>query len=255
MHLAPWVVKIGGRLCDDAPTRAAFAAACARLREPVVVVHGGGVAIGALQERFGMTPRFDAGRRLTTVAEMPLVEMALAGVNKSLVRALMASGRTAVGLSGVDGALVRCTRVEALGEVGVPAQVSTTLVEAILKAQQVPVLAPVSLGPRGEALNVNADEFACAVAQALRASHLLLLSDVDAVQVGGAPQGDVLCQDVESLIARGEAHGGMVPKLRAAKAAVEDGVGEVRIAGFHGDLSAVGGTIVRSHAQGGRRGA
>ncbi len=247
----PWVVKIGGRLCEDAVVRSALARACAAIDgdQPLVIVHGGGAQVTKLQDALGIVPRFEDGRRVTAPGEVHAVEMALSGaVNKTLVRALRDANRSAVGVSGVDAAMVRCDLVPGLGAVGAPRKVDTTLIHQLLGAGYVVVLSPVSLGPADEPVNVNADELACAVAEALGAARLLLLSDVPGVAVGGETQEVVLAEAVEELIAAHVATGGMIPKLRAAAKAVRGGVGEVRIAGFSGELLASGGTVVRPAA-------
>ena len=141
----PWVVKIGGRLCEDPLVRARLAAACAELGQPLVIVHGGGCAVTELQ----------------------------------------AAGQPAVGLSGCDGGMVQCELVSGLGAVGIPVHVAPALLTSLLASGYVPVISPVSLGPDGQAVNVNADELACALAAALGAERLLLLSDVPGVRVGG----------------------------------------------------------------------
>ena len=248
--MTPWVVKIGGRLCDDATTRQAFAQACAQLDAPLVIVHGGGAQITKLQSAFGMTPNFYEGRRITSAEEVAVVEMALSGaVNTSMVRALANAGRKALGLSGCDANLVRCDLVPNLGDVGLPKAVDASVIELLLQNGLTPVISPVSLGPNGQPLNVNADELACAVAAALKAERLLLLSDVSGVRVeGDEAVAQIADDEVEQLIASGVAHGGMVPKLRSAVMAVQNGVGQVRIAGFAGDgsLREVAGTCISS---------
>jgi acetylglutamate kinase len=253
MTKRPWVVKIGGKLGEKAGTPVMLARACAALPEPLVLVHGGGSAVTRLQVALGLQPRFAAGRRMTTAEDMAAVEMVLSGsANKTLVRALVGAGLRAVGVSGCDGALMRCARLPGLGEVGTPAAVEPQLLHALLGAGFTPVVSPVSLGPEGGVVNVNADEAACALATALGAARLLLLSDVPGVKVAGAWRADLDVGEVEALIAGGEVEGGMIPKLRAAASAVAAGVGEVRIAGYAGQrLDQVQGTRVAALAAGG----
>jgi acetylglutamate kinase len=249
----PWAVKIGGRLCEDPATRAGFARACAALDRRLVVIHGGGAAVTRLQQRLGLEARFVDGRRVTTDADLEAVEMVLGGnANPALVRALSAAGLDAVGLSGCDAGFVRCRPVVELGRVGTPERVEPSLLRFLLGGGYTPVVSPVSPGPDGTAVNVNADELACSVAGALRAERLLLLSNVEGVQVDGEWRGDLRADEVEPLIAQGTVTGGMIPKLRAAAAAVAAGVDEVRIAGFDGgSLAEIGGTRVRGgeHAE------
>jgi acetylglutamate kinase len=157
-----------------------------------------------------------------------------------------------VGISGIDGPTIKCRLVPELGAVGEPDEVDPTLLWLLMGQGMVPVLSPVAMGPDGSAVNVNADEVACAVAIAVKADRLLLLSDVPAVQVAGAAQQEIAADQVESLIKSGDITGGMVPKLRAAADAVRKGVTEVRISGFEPDLSRLGGTCVRAgEVQGG----
>jgi acetylglutamate kinase len=245
--MKPWVVKIGGRLCEEATARMALARACAQLEAPVVIVHGGGVQVSELQTRLGLVPRFVDGRRATSLEDVAVVEMVLSGVvNKALVRALQSFGVRAVGLSGCDGALVRCARVPELGEVGAPEVVQPTLLTSLLQQGYTVVLSPLSLGPSGEPLNVNADDLACAVAGALHAEKLYLVSDVPGVRADGETLDVINVRAIDGLIARGVVTGGMIPKLRSAAAALASGVGEVRITGFANDSLAGGTAIVHA---------
>ena len=244
----PWVVKLGGRLCEEPRARAGLAAACAALGAPLVLVHGGGAQVSRMQQALGLQPSFVEGRRVTSAEDLEVVEMALSGaVNQALVRELVAAGRPAVGLSGCDAGLVRCELRPGLGHVGAPARVEPRVLETLLDAGYTPVVSPVSLGPDGRAVNVNADEVACALAVALHAERLLLLSDVEGVRVEGSWRLELHEQDIERLIESGQVTHGMVPKLRAAAAATSRGVGEVRIAGFDGaPLREIQGTRVQA---------
>jgi acetylglutamate kinase len=241
-----WVVKIGGKLVEDRDSREALARSCAALDLAPVLVHGGGEAVTRLQAALGSEPRFVAGRRVTSADDLTLVEMVLSGtVNKTLVRSLEAAGRRAVGLSGCDGGLLRCDLVPGLGRVGKPREVDPIVLRSALESGWVPVVSPVSLGPDAEPVNVNADEVAGAIAAALGATRLLLLSDVEGVRVEEAWQAEIRGETVEELVSAGVATGGMIPKLRAAAGAVARGVSEVRIAGFSGGrLEDVAGTRV-----------
>jgi acetylglutamate kinase len=244
----PWVLKVGGRLLEDESARKRLAQACAGAGRPVVIVHGGGCMVTELQRAFGIEAKFHEGRRITEPEHVGLVEMALSGAaNKSLVRALAHAGLQPVGVSGCDGATVQAERVPELGAVGVPRSVDPSLLQHLIAGGFTPVLSPISLDPEGQAVNINADEVACAVAVAMRAERLLLLSDVSAVHVEGIPRAEIFDRDVEQLVVSGEAHGGMVPKLRAAAAATAQGVDEVCIGGLHvASLDELGGTCVRA---------
>ena len=241
-----WVVKVGGRLCEERDSQERLARALADLAHPAVLVHGGGDAVTRLQASLGCEPRFVEGRRVTGADDVAVVEMVLSGsVNSSLVRALAAAGRPALGLSGCSAGLVRCAFVEGLGRVGVPVEVDPRVLELALSAGYLPVVSPVSLGPDEGPVNVNADEVASALAAAMGAVRLLLLSDVEGVRVEEAFQTEIRGDAVEGLVAAGEITRGMIPKLRAAATAVAGGVGEVRIAGFaSGSLEHVRGTRV-----------
>ena len=234
------VVKLGGNELD----RPAWLEACARALlplDPVVVVHGGGRAVSAWSERLGLPVEKRDGLRVTTPAVAEVVELVLGGpVNRRVVAALRGAGLDAVGLSGVDGGLLTARPVReagraVLGHVGTIAQVRGALLESFLLAGLTPVIAPMAPeGGNGSAtpLNVNADEAAAAIAGALRATELLLVSDVPGVQVDGLVQPVLDGADVDSLIEGGEASDGMAVKLRAAAAALRAGARAVRI----GDL-------------------
>jgi len=245
------VVKLGGNELD----RSGWLAQCARAlkrMEPLVVVHGGGQAITTWSTRLDLPVEKRDGVRVTTPEIAALAEMVLAGpVNREVVGALRAAGVDAVGLSGVDGGLLVARRAPGdLGHVGEITGVRTALLESLLLAGLTPVVAPVA--PDGDAgalpFNVNADRVAAAVAGALRAAELLLVSDVPGVVVRGVTQPELAATDIEGLIAQGVARDGMAAKLRAAAAALAAGARAVRI----GDLglfdSATAGTRILAAA-------
>jgi len=225
------VIKVGGNELEDRSWLAALAAGLAAVRERVVVVHGGGREVSALQGRLGLEPVWHEGLRVTTPETMPVVSMVLSGlVNKRIAAVLQDAGLDAVGLSGEDGVLLaEPSHGGALGRVGAVAEVRTRVLSTLLEAGIVPVLSPVSRGPDGAALNVNADDAAVAIAAALGASRLLYVSDVAGVASDGRVLDAIAADGVEALIAAGVATGGMAPKLRAAARAVAAGIGEVRI--------------------------
>jgi len=231
------VVKLGGNELD----RPAWLAACARALvrlDPVVVVHGGGRAVSALSRRLGLPVEKRDGRRVTTPEVAEVVELVMGGpVNRQVVTALRAAGLDAVGLSGVDGGLLTARPVPGeLGHVGEIAEVRVALLESFLLAGLTPVIAPMApdaSGAEGLPLNVNADDAAAAVAGALRAAELLLVSDVPGVEVDGAVRPALEAGDVETLIELGMATDGMAAKLRAATAALRAGARAVRIGDLH----------------------
>jgi len=234
--LSTRVVKLGGNELDRPDWLAACARALVRL-DPVVVVHGGGRAVSALSRRLGLPVEKRDGRRVTTPEVAEVVELVMAGpVNRQVVTALRAAGLDAVGLSGVDGGLLAAQPAPGgLGHVGEIAGVRVALLESFLLAGLTPVIAPMApdvSGAAGPPLNVNADDAAAAIAAALGAAELLLVSDVPGVEVDGAVRPALEAGDVETLIELGVAADGMAAKLRAATAALRGGARAVRI----GDL-------------------
>jgi acetylglutamate kinase len=234
--LSARVVKLGGNELD----RPGWLATCARALvrfDPVVVVHGGGRAISALCRRLGLPVEQRDGLRVTTREVAEVVELVLGGpVNRQVVAELRAAGLDAVGLSGVDGGLLVARPAEGgLGMVGEIVAVRAGLLESFLLAGLTPVIAPMAPAPGvagGPPLNVNADAAAAAIAGALHAAELLLVSDVAGVEVDGVLRPALDAEDVEALIAAGVATDGMAAKLRAATAALRAGARAVRI----GDL-------------------
>ena len=235
--LTPRVVKLGGNELDRPGWLAGCARALARL-DPVVVVHGGGHAVSALSQRLGLPVEKRDGRRVTSPEVAEVVEQVMAGpVNRRVVAALRAAGLDAVGLSGVDGGLLTARPGPAeLGHVGEIAEVRVALLESFLLAGLTPVIAPMAPGggaggddADGLPFNVNADDAAAAIAGALQAAELLLVSDVPGVQVDGALRPTLEIGEIEILIELGVAADGMAAKLRAATTALRAGARAVRI--------------------------
>ena len=161
------VLKVGGNEIDDANFLAGFASAVAKMSETPVIVHGGGKEIADLQLKFGLTPRFVEGLRVTDEISLAIAEMVLAGrVNKRIVVALITAGADAIGLSGVDRGIVRVEKMQHpagdLGRVGKIVSVRGDVVREFIAQKVVPVISPISLGDEG-AYNVNADSVACAI--------------------------------------------------------------------------------------------
>jgi len=214
------VIKVGGGEIEDAAWLERFATGVAHAR-PAVIVHGGGRRISAWQERLGLPVEMRDGIRVTTPEVAELVQMVLCGpIRTVLVRALRSKGVDAVGAAGGDGCFtVELRDPERLGRVGRVTGVDRGFLFRLLERGITPVLAPVSVGPDGMAVNVNADDAAAAVANALDAAELLFVSDVPGVMRGTERLAAVTHADVDDLITRGVVQGGMVAKLKAALAA------------------------------------
>ncbi|MEX2572381.1 MAG: acetylglutamate kinase [Gemmatimonadota bacterium] len=230
------VVKVGGNEVDDSEWMERLAAAAVASPAGTVIVHGGGKEVSDLQRALGAEPRWHEGLRVTTPEGLKAVSMVLSGlVNKRITAALISAGGSAAGLSGEDGPTLEAVpaRGGQLGRTGEIARVRPELLLTLLHAGITPVLSPVSRGDDGVALNVNADDAAAAVAWGLKADRFLLVSNVPGVLEDGDKLEHVDTVELESLISRGVASGGMIPKLRAAMRAAGAGVREVRI----GDLS------------------
>ncbi len=215
------VVKLGGSTIADQRQVLTEVAAVAR-RRPVVLVHGGGKRITEWLDRMGVPSKFENGLRVTDQAALEVAAAVLRGVvNSELVAGLRDLGVDAVGLSGVDGGLLVSERVPGMGLVAHVVGLRRDLIDAILVGGQVPVVAPLARDEDGIVCNVNADDAAAGIAAGLGARQLVLLTDVDGVRDAGGRRLDTLtASEAETLIADGVIAGGMVPKIRAALAAL-----------------------------------
>lgn len=241
------VVKVGGALAEDAGWMRGVAAAVAAAPAGTVLVHGGGGEVTALQRALGAEPEWRDGLRVTSPATLEILRMVLSGaVNKRWAGALQDAGVDALGLSGEDAGLLRArpSHGGALGRTGELVAVRAPLIALLLDNGIVPVVSPVSRGPDGGGLNVNADDAAADVAAALGAGELLFVSDVDAVRDGPLPVDEMDAERAEGLLASGAASGGMRPKLRAALRAHAAGVARVRIGGVGMLTDASAGTLI-----------
>jgi acetylglutamate kinase len=215
------VVKLGGTTIADQRQVLDEVARVAR-RRPMILVHGGGKRITEWLERLGVPSRFEGGLRVTDAASLEVAAAVLRGVvNSELVAGLRDLGVDAVGLSGVDGGLLVAERIPSLGLVARVVGLRRDLLDAILVGGQVPVVAPLARDEDGIVCNVNADDAAAGIAAGLGARQLVLLTDVDGVRDADGRRLDTLTvAEAEELIASGVIAGGMVPKIRAALAAV-----------------------------------
>jgi acetylglutamate kinase len=215
------VVKLGGTTLAEQRQVLAEVAVVARKR-PVVLVHGGGKRMTEWLERLGVPTRFEGGLRVTDPAALEVAAAVLRGVvNSELVAALHDVGCDAVGLSGVDGGLLIGQRIPDVGLVATVTGVRRDLLDSLLVSGQVPVVAPLARDEEGLVCNVNADDAAAGIAAGLGARQLVLMTDVDGVRDAAGNRLDSITPDeAEALIADGTISGGMVPKVRAALAAL-----------------------------------
>jgi acetylglutamate kinase len=235
------VVKIGGRsfenekvVCDLGREIKAF---CPQMR--FALVHGGGAAVTATSQKWGITPIFVNGIRMTTPEEMRVVDMVLAGeLNKRIVRTFQSSGVPAVGLSGSDGAIFTaepvCFPDGTPSCTGTVTETSPILLNMLLDNGFVPVIGSSSMTRDGGPMNVNADDAALAVAGSLCAHTLVFISDIPGVMKDGTPITHLSPSRAETEIVSGVILGGMIPKVRAASHAVRESIGTVIITDYHG---------------------
>ncbi len=230
------VVKFGGNAMGDDDAMAEFARDIVLMRQVglnPVVVHGGGPMINDMLGRLNIESRFVRGKRVTDKATIEVVEMVLTGlVNKRIVQAIMDEGGRAVGLSGKDDDLIVCEPDDPeLGFVGRPVEMNVQVLRDLFAAGIIPVVAPVATGRNvTETYNVNGDTAAGAIAGALRADRLLLLTDVTGVKnASGEVVTSMTPEEVRAMIADGTIAGGMIPKTETALKAIEDGVRAVVI--------------------------
>jgi acetylglutamate kinase len=215
------VVKLGGTTIADQAQVLSEVAALAR-RRPVILVHGGGKRLTEWLDRMGVVSQFRGGLRVTDAASLEVAAAVLRGViNSELVSGLRALGVDAVGLSGVDGGLLVAERIEELGFVARVVGLRRDLLDALMVAGQVPVVAPLARDESGLVCNVNADDVAAGIAAGIGARQLVLLTDVDGVRdAGGRKLDSLTAAEAEALIDGGVIAGGMVPKVRAALGAL-----------------------------------
>jgi len=237
------VVKYGGHAMGEEEMAKSFARDIVLMEQTAinpVVVHGGGPQIGGMLKRLGIKSEFADGLRITDAATIEVVEMVLAGsINKQIVGYINAAGGKAVGLSGKDGDMVKARKLSRhvsdpgsniekvvdLGFVGEPERVDTMVLDQILGRDLIPVLAPLATSADGTTYNVNADTFAGAIAGALKAKRLLLLTDVPGVLDKSKNLiHQLTADDARRLIADGTISGGMIPKVETCLYALEQGV-------------------------------
>lgn len=229
------VIKFGGHAMGTDEAMESFARDVVLMQQVgvnPVIVHGGGPMINEMLAKLEIKSDFVNGKRVTDAATMEVVEMVLSGrVNKRIVQAINAQGGRAVGLSGKDANLMVCDQEDPdLGFVGTPADIDTSLLETLFSDDMIPVIAPLGAGRNGETYNINGDTAAGAIAAALNADRLLLLTDVPGVKDGsGEVVTELTTAQIEELTAKGVIAGGMIPKTETALAAIRGGVRAVVI--------------------------
>ena len=229
------VIKLGGHAMSSDAAMASFARDVVLIRQcnvNPVIVHGGGPMINEMLKRLNIKSEFVNGKRVTDSATVEVVEMVLSGkVNKAIVQAINDQGGRAVGISGKDANLLKCTQANPeLGLVGDPQTVDATVVHSLIADGMIPVIAPLGSGENGETYNINGDTAAGAIAAGLKADRLLLLTDVEGVKdADGEVITSLSLNQVAQLTTAGVITGGMVPKTETALKAVSGGVNAVVI--------------------------
>ncbi len=242
------VIKYGGHAMVDEDLKRDFVLDIILMKyvgiHPVIV-HGGGPQISRIMKRMGITPNFIEGQRVTDDETMNVVEMVLVGtVNKDIVGLINKHGGKAVGMSGRDGDLIQAEPMKIyrysgdarppeildIGRVGKVKQVNSEILQALEQADFIPVIAPVGVGPEGQAYNINADLVAGAIAGRLKATKLVLLTDVSGLKdKEGSLITSITTGGAKQLVDNGTAQGGMIPKLKACMKALKQGVEKAHI--------------------------
>ena len=229
------VIKFGGHAMGSDAAMETFARDVVLMQQVgvnPVIVHGGGPMINQMLDKLEIKSDFVNGKRVTDEATMEVVEMVLSGrVNKRIVQAINRQGGKAVGLSGKDANLITCDPADpALGLVGEPTEIRPEILHTLFADDAIPVIAPLGAGRNGETYNINGDTAAGAIAAALTADRLLLLTDVDGVRdKSGAVVTELTADQIRQMTADGTIAGGMIPKTETALAAIDGGVRAVVI--------------------------
>lgn len=243
-----FVIKYGGHAMGDTALADQFARDVVLMKQVginPVVVHGGGPQIGAMLERLKIQSSFIDGLRVTDAETVDIVEMVLSGsINKAVVTAINGAGGVAVGISGKDGRLIEARQLKRttqdpdsniekvldLGFVGEPVRINPTLLQTFAQSDLIPVIAPIGVGENGETYNINADTAAGKIAETLKASKLVMLTDIAGVLDGdGELISKMTADQADQLTRDGVIKGGMIPKLETCLSAVAQGVGAAHI--------------------------
>ena len=242
-----FVIKIGGSAMGDKKMLKNFAQNIVLLKQVginPIIIHGGGPQIGDMLEKLQIKSSFVDGMRVTGKDAVKIVEMVLSGsINKEIVQAITEAGGMAIGISGKDGGLVSAKKLHRthrdpdsniekildLGYVGEPCNVNPNVLLGFDNSDFIPVIAPIGTGSRGETYNINADTVAGAVAGAINACKLIILSDIDGVKADGEVISDLNVAMAKKLIDKKIINGGMIPKVRTCIKAIESEVGYAHI--------------------------
>lgn len=236
-----FVIKYGGAAMGDPALARQFAEDIVLLKQVginPIVVHGGGPQIGKMLDRLKIQSSFIDGLRVTDAAAVEIVEMVLCGsINKQIVSEINAAGGVAVGISGKDGHMIEARKLRRsvrdpdsniekildLGFVGEPVRIDPTVIQEFVESNIIPVIAPIGVGPNGETYNINADTAAGAMAAALAAAKLLILTDVPGIlNKEGLLISELSTGEVNALIKNGTISGGMIPKVETCMHALEN---------------------------------
>lgn len=234
-------IKIGGSTIDTPGLLSELAQSIKAIQpsSSPVLVHGGGKDIGRQLDLLKKEFTFVEGMRVTDEQTMKHVQMVLSGdVNKRIINVFLSNGVPSIGISGVDLGLIEASRMtikgQDIGFVGEVSKVDPRIISLCRDNGIVPVVSPVSRGAGGEFYNVNADLAASEIAIAIKADHLIYISDVPGVLIDRKVKHEIRTDEIEPLIAQGQVTGGMIPKLRSAADAIKRGVKRLHICGWHG---------------------
>ena len=229
------VIKLGGHAMGSDAAMESFARDVVLMQQVginPIIVHGGGPMINTMLDKLNIQSEFVNGKRVTDDKVIEVVEMVLSGsVNKRIVQAINQQGGRAIGLSGKDSNLMLCTQTDpALRLVGTPSKIDPSVLKTLFDNDLIPVIAPLGAGEKGETYNVNGDTAAGAIAAALKADRLLLLTDVAGVKdANGNVLTELTAAQIRQMTQEGVIAGGMIPKTETALAALNGGVRAVVI--------------------------
>ncbi len=245
--MEPIVLKIGGHELDNPTFLDQLAAVIAKQHGHYVIVHGGGKEISQLQEKLGVRPQYVDGLRVSDETSLRIAEMVLCGtVNTRIVSVLLAHGVEAQGMRGADRGLIQVRKLQHpkgdLGRVGEPVAVRGDILQNLLWEGVLPVIAPICLGPEGT-YNVNADHVAHAVASAIGARKVVFITNVPGILDNGALLPNLTPDSMHHLETSGVIHGGMLPKVHAARRLLDAGIPQIWITNLDGMMNNTGTVI------------